>query len=81
MKTYIFTVELQDENNNTQYKTVDSVYANIEDAKREATKKINIQKNMWKGSYTVKLGKGKVGLVNGMDGYSKIYHIQEMEVK
>jgi hypothetical protein len=34
---------------------------------------------MWEGSYMVKLGKAKEGLVS-KDGYSKVYQVVEKEV-
>ena len=80
MKTYIFTIEMQNKNNDVEYKTIVGVYAEVETAKQEATEKLNMQKGVWKGSWICKLGKGKVALIN-KDGYKKVYQIAEYEIK
>ena len=81
MTTFIFTITLLNNENNIEYKVIEGVYSDKETAKAEATKKAKLQKEFWPESYFVKLGKGKVGLRNGLEGFSKIYQIEEMEVK
>ena len=81
MTTYIFTITLLNGNNNIEYKTIEGVYSDKETAKKVATEKIKAQKSFWNESYICILGKGKVALKNGPENISKIYHIQEMEVK
>lgn len=81
MKTYVLTIQFFDGEQNMEYSSVDAVFANKEEAKAYATRKINDQKSMWKGSWVQKICKGKVALRGGFDGCSKVYHIKEMEVR
>ena len=81
MTTFIFSVTLLNNNNNIEYKTIQGVFGNVEDAKESALNMIKMQSKFWEGSYTKNIGRGKVALVNGPEEFSKIYHIQEMEVK
>lgn len=81
MKTYIFTIQFFDGDMNMEYSVIDAVFANVEDAKAHAMKRIKEQKYFWKDSWLSKICKGKVALRGGINGCSKVYHIQEMEVR
>ena len=81
MTTFIFTITLLNNNDNIEYKVIEGVYSDKETAKAEATKKAKLQKELWPDSYFMKLGKGRLGLRGGLEGFSKIYEIKEMEVK
>ena len=80
MKVYVFTITLKDSKGNIEYTAISGVYDNKETAKKEATKRFNIQKSLWPMSNYVKISKNKVALFSS-EGYSKIYHILERELK
>ena len=79
MKLFVFTIAFLNKDFEMEYKVVEGVYDSKELAKEAAKKKIQQQQSMWEGSYTTKLGYGKVGLVS-KDGCSKVYQIHEKEL-
>lgn len=79
MKVFVYTVEFLNAENVMEYKTVKGVYASMERAKKDLFRDMMQQFDIWDGSYMVKLGKAKEGLVS-KEGYSKVYQVIEKEV-
>lgn len=79
MKVFVYTIEFLNAENVIEYKTVKGVYTSMERAKKDLFHDMMQQFDMWEGSYIVKLGKAKVGLVK--DGYHKmVYQVIEKDV-
>jgi len=79
MKLFVFTVKFLNQDQNVEYEMVKGVYDNKQLAKESVLKELHMQQEMWKDSYTVKLGKAKMGLIS-KDGYSKVYSLIEKEL-
>ena len=78
MKVFVYTVEFLNAENVMEYKTVKGVYTSMELAKIDLFRDMKQQLDMWEGSYMVKLGKAKEGLVTKYG--CKIYQVIEKEV-
>lgn len=80
MTTIVFTIETYDESHNMDSSYVYGVFAEKDDAKEYATMAINMQKKTWgEENCTVrKMKHGRVMLLNEVEGWYKIYRLQEM---